>query len=82
MCYPGFLSGPCWLALVGLRCLWVPQSCGVHGLRDGVTCLRSGLCSSSVLDRNEDFPSFWWVWFLALVRVPLPKAGAVFLGMC
>ena len=34
-----------------------------------------------VLDRNEDFPSFWWVWFLALVRVPLPLAGAVFYGM-
>ena len=81
MCYPGFLSGPCRFALVGLRGLWVPRSCGVHGLRDGVTCLRSGLCSSSVLDRNEDFPSFWWVWFLALVRVPLPQAGAVFLGM-
>ena len=46
---------------------WVPRSCGVHGLHDGVTCLRSGLCSSSVRDRNEDFPS-WWVWFLALVR--------------
>ena len=80
MCYPGFLSGPCRFALVGLRCLWVPRSCGVHGLRDEVTCLRSGLCSSSVLDRNEDFPSFWWVWFLALVRVLLPQAGAVFLA--
>ena len=81
VCYPGFLSGPCRLALVGLQCLWVPQSCSVHGLRNGVTCLRLGLCSSSVLDRHEVFPSFWWVWFLALVRVPLPLAGAVFLGM-
>ena len=78
-CYPGFLSGTCRLALVGLRCLWVPRSCGVHGLRDGATCLGSGLCSSSVRDRNEDFPSSWWVWFLAFVRGPLPQACAVFL---
>ena len=68
---PGFLSGTCRLALVGLRCLWVPRSCGVYDLRDGVTCLRSGLCSSLVRDCNEDFPSFWWVWFLAFVRGPL-----------
>ena len=31
------------------------------GLHDGVTCLRSGLCSSSVRDRDDCFPSFWWV---------------------
>ena len=61
-------------SLVGPRCLWVPRSCGVLGLRDGVTCLRSGLCSSSVLDRNEDFPSFWWVWFLAFV-LGSPSSG-------
>ena len=79
--FPGFLSGACRLALVGLRCLWVPWSCGVHGLRDGVTCLRLGLCSSSVRDRNEDFPSFWWVWFLAFVQGPLPQAGAVFFDL-
>ena len=36
------------------------------------------LCSSSVLDRHEGFPSFGWVGFLAFVRVPLPQAGAVF----
>ena len=65
--YPVFLSGACRLALVGLRCLWVPRSCGVQGLRDGVTCVRSGLCSSSIHDRHEVFPSFWWVWFLAFV---------------
>ena len=53
------------LALVGLRCLWVPRSWGVQGLRVGATCLRSGLCSSSVRDRNEDYPSFWWDWFRA-----------------
>ena len=75
------LSGTCRLALVGLQCLWVPRSCCVHGLRDGVTCLRSGLCSSSVLDRHKVFPYSWWVGFLALVRVPLPQAGAVFLDM-
>ena len=65
--YPVFLSEACRLALVGPRCLWVPQSRGVLGLCDGDTCLRSGLCSSSVLNRNEDFPSFCWVWFLAFV---------------
>ena len=73
-CYPLFLSEACRLALVGPRCLWVPRSCGVLGLRDGVTCLRSGLCSSSVLDCNEDFPSFWWVWFLASV-LGSPSSG-------
>ena len=69
-----FLSEACRLALVGPLCLWVPRSCGVLGLRDGVTCLRSGLCSSSVLDRNEDFPSFRWVWFLAFV-LGSPSSG-------
>ena len=63
---------------MGLRCLWVPRSCGVRGLCGGVTCLRSGLCSSSVRDCNKDFPFSWWVWFLAFVRGPLPHAGAVF----
>ena len=81
-CYPGVLSGACRLALLGLWCLWVPRSCGVNGLRDGDTCLRSGLWSSSVHDRNEAFPSFWWVWFLTFVRGSLPQAGAVFFGMC
>ena len=59
------LFSACQLALVGLRCLRVPRSCGVQGLHDGVTCLRSGLCSSSVRDRNEDYPSYWWDWFRA-----------------
>ena len=81
VCYPGFLSGTCWLALVGLQCLWVPRSCDVHGLHDGVTCLRSGLCASSVRDRDEGFPSVWWVWLLAFVRGPLPQVGALFFGM-
>ena len=53
-----------------LRCSWSSR---------WVTCLGSGLCSSSVRDHDEDFPSFWWVWFLAFVRGPLPQAGAVFL---
>ena len=56
--FPGSLSGTCRFALVGLQCLWVPWSCGVPGLHDGVTCLRSGLCSSSVRDRDVTFPSF------------------------
>ena len=79
--YPGVLSMACRLAPLGLRCLWIPRSCGVLGLCDGATCLRSGLWSSSVLDRNEDFPSFWWVWFLTFVRDPLPQAGAVFFDL-
>ena len=80
-CYPGVLSRACRLTPLGLRCLWVPRSCGVHGLRGGNTCLRSGLLSSSVHDRSEAFPSFWWVWFLTFGRGSLPKAGAVFFGM-
>ena len=80
-CYPGVLSGACRLALLGLRYLWAPRSCGVNGLRDGDTCLRSGLWSSSVHDRYEAFPSFRWVWFLSFVRGSLPLAGAVFFGM-
>ena len=79
--FPGSLSGTCRLALVGLQCLWIPRSCGVPGLHDGVTCLRSGLCSSSVRDRDKGFPSFWWVCFLAFVRGPLPQADAVCFGM-
>ena len=59
--FPWFLSGTCRLALVGLRCLWIPWSCGVPGHPDGVTCLRSGLCSSSVRDRDVCFLSFCWV---------------------
>ena len=52
---------------MGSRCLWVTRSCGVLSLSDGVTCLRSGLCSSSVLHRSKDFPSFGWVCFLVFV---------------
>ena len=55
---PLFLSGTCRLALLGLQCLWIPWSCGVPGLHDGVTCIRLGLCSSSVRDRDVCFPSF------------------------
>ena len=69
-----FCQEACRLALMGPRCLWVPRSCGVLGLRDWATCLRSGLCPSSVLDRNEDFPSFWCVWFLAFV-LESPTSG-------
>ena len=31
-CYPGYLSGSFWLALVELLCLWPPGSCGVPSL--------------------------------------------------
>ena len=91
---PVFADSSGWLSdhprLSALRCLmaggvslvfWVPRCCGVHVLRDGVACLRSGLWSSSVRDRNDDFPSFWGVWFLLFVRGPLPQAGAVFFGL-
>ena len=69
-----FCQGP-----VGLPC-W---DCGASGFLGpagfrvfamGVTCLRPGLCSSSVRDRKEDFPSFWWVWFLAFV-LGFPLSG-------
>ena len=41
------------LALVGLRCLWVPQSCGVQGLCDGVTLSGRVYVPVYVLDRLE-----------------------------
>ena len=66
---------------MGLQCLWIPWSCGVPGLHNGVTCLRSGLCSSSVRDHDVCFPSFWWVCLLAFVRGPLPQADAVCFSM-
>ena len=79
--YPGVLSMSCRLAPLGLRCLWIPRSCGVLCLPYGDPCLRSGLWSSSVLDRNEAFPSFWWVCFLSFLRGSLPQAATVFFGM-
>ena len=78
---PWFSVGVCRLARLGLQCLWVPWSCGVHSLSDGASCLRLELCSSSVRDRDIALPSFGWVWFLAFVRGPLPQAGAVFFSM-
>ena len=47
------LSWACQLAQVGLRYLWVPQSCGVQGLRDGVTLSGRVCVPLYVLDRNE-----------------------------
>ena len=49
------LSWVCQLALVGLRYLRVPQSCGVQGLRDGVTLLGRVCVAVYVLDRNKGF---------------------------
>ena len=73
-----FLSWACQLALAGLRCLRVPQSCGVQSLRDGVTCPRLGLCFSSVHDRNEDCPSYWGDWFRAFAMgSPVSGRGCV-----
>ena len=41
------------LALVGLRCLRVPHSCEVQGLRDGVTLSGRVYVPVYVLDRIE-----------------------------
>ena len=49
------LSWACQLALVGLRCLRVPQSCGDQGLRDGVTLSGRVCVPLYVLDCNEGF---------------------------
>ena len=58
-----------------LLCLWPPGSCGVP-----VTCLWSGLCSSSVHDRDITFPPL--VGFVFGRRaVPLPQADAVGFGL-
>ena len=46
----------------------------VPGLCDGVSCLRSGLCSSAC-DRNEGYPSFWWDWLWAFA-VGSPFSGS------
>ena len=57
----------------------VPRASSV--LRGSWSSRWGHLCSSSVSYRNEDFPSFWWVWFLGFVWGPLPQAGAVFFGL-
>ena len=49
------LSWVCQLALAGLRYLRVPQSCGVQGVRDGVTLSGRVCVPLYVLDRNEGF---------------------------
>ena len=49
------LPWACQLALVGLRHLRVPQSCGIQGLRDGVTLSGLVCVALCVLDRNEGF---------------------------
>ena len=73
-----FLSGACQLALVGLRCLWGSLVLRPSGSSRWVTCLRSGLCSPSVRDRNGDYPSFWWVWFWAFAMgYPVSGRGCV-----
>ena len=80
-CYRGFLSGP-----VGLPA-W---GCGASGLLGPAVLMVFAMgppvsgwdCSSSVRDRDVALPSFWWVWFLAFMRGPLPQAGAVFFSMC
>ena len=71
---PGFFVRYLSACLVGLQCLWIPWSCGVPGLHDGVTCLRLGLCSSSVRDRDVCFPSFWRVLTIGL-RAGSPASG-------
>ena len=61
-CYPGSLSGTCWLALVVLLSLWIPWSCGVPGLHarppvSGQVCV---LPQSAIVT----LPSFLWVGLL------------------
>ena len=77
----------CRLTLVGLQCLWIPWSCGVPGVHDGVTCLRSGLCSSSVRDRDVCFPSFggfdyWPLCGVPCLRMTLCASACVGSGGC
>ena len=48
-------SWACQLSLVGLLYLRVPQSCGVQGLRDGVTLSGRVCVALYVLDRNKGF---------------------------
>ena len=84
---PRFLSGTCRLALVWLQCLWIPWSCGVPVLHDGVTCLRLGLCSSSVRDRDVCFPSFggfdyWPSCGVPCLRLTLCASACVGPGGC
>ena len=65
-----FLSWACQLARVGLRCLRVPQSCGVQGLRDGVTGSGRGCVlpqSLSGLSTVDFFPVFPRVFSPAVV---------------
>ena len=86
-CYPGSLSGTCRRALVGLQCLWIPWSCGVSGLHNGVTCLRSGLCSSSVRNRDVAFPPFggldyWPTCGVPCLRLTLWASACVGSGGC
>ena len=64
---------------MALLCLWIPGSCGVPSLH-AVTCLRSGLCSSSVHDRDVAFPPLDGFAF-DLREVSLPQAGAVSFGL-
>ena len=52
-----------------LQCSWS---------RDGVTCLRSSCVLPQSLIVTKSFPPSSGVGFMALVRVPLPQAGAVF----
>ena len=65
------LSWACQLALVGLRYLRVPQSCGVQGLRDGVALSGRVCVPLYVLDRNEGF---------SLNRAEVPWGSLVLCG--
>ena len=82
-CYPGVLSGACRLTLLGLRCLWVPRSCGVNDLRDGYPCLRSGL--STIV--TKPFPpsggfGSWPSCRVPCLRLPLCSSACVSPGGC
>ena len=79
-CYPGSLSGTCWLALGALLCLWPPGSCGVPHLHvrspfSGPVCVRPQSTIVMLL-------SLLWLGLLLGLRVvPLPQADAVSFGL-
>ena len=79
-CYPGSLSGTCWLALVALLYLWTPGSCGVPNLHvrspsSGPVCVLPQSTIVTLLSL------LWLGLLLGLRAVPLPQADAVGFGL-
>ena len=65
---------------MALLCLWTPGSCGAPSLHVRSPISGSGLCSSSVHDRDVAFPPLVGLAF-GLRAVPLPQADAVGFGV-